>query len=234
MLTRSTPALPLLRLTAAKASCINFRLIRPVNEWCLIWSGPTMVRLSGLSRAFDSPESPCRTCRGECFLTALRPPERGPGHSDKALRLGGLTVLMVRRRGVSFRWVSLSRPSPLLRESCRPQGETVRVGLFHAAASARRFGWALSAGITRPAAWVGRDDVGLSPVSVVSHCVQAMPPTTPAVRPSYPSTDGRGCLSRASASVGAWPPNRGRIATPPAPSSPGPFTAACCQTTLAA
>ena len=85
---------------------------------------------------------------------------------------------MVRCPGGSFRWVSLSRPSPLLRESCHPKSEDVREGRPRTAAFTSCFGRALSAGVTRPTAWAGRDDVGLSPVSVVSHFVQATPPDT--------------------------------------------------------
>jgi len=89
-----------------------------------------------------------------------------------------LTVLMVRRRRGSYRWVSLSRSSPLHRESCHPQDEVLREGALRTAAYARRFGWALSSRITCPTTWVRPDDVGFSPVSVVGHCMWVMPPST--------------------------------------------------------
>ena len=54
------------------------------------------------------------------FLNPCRLPERGPDGDVMASRRDGLTVLMVRGNGVSFRWVSLSQPSLLLRESCHP------------------------------------------------------------------------------------------------------------------
>jgi hypothetical protein len=57
MLTLSTPALPLLRLTAAKAWCINFKLILPVNEWCLIFKGSTIVHVPNFFPFVDLPKT---------------------------------------------------------------------------------------------------------------------------------------------------------------------------------
>ena len=117
MLTRSTPALPLLRLTARKASPINLRLILPVNEWCLIFSGSTIIRLSEFFRSFDSPE-----IRAECFLTVCRLPVRKSGHCTDS--------------GLSSWFVGLDSPivgSPFdgrRRKSCHPQDEAVRKGLL--------------------------------------------------------------------------------------------------------
>jgi hypothetical protein len=79
--------------------------------------------------------------------------------------------------------------------------------------------------------------VGLSPVSVVSHCEQATPPHTPRV-----GGKNRDVLLRdgplwepsgASALLGAWHTARGRTVTPPALSLPGPFVTARYRTTLA-
>jgi hypothetical protein len=51
------------------------------------------------------------------------------------------------------------------------------------------------------------DEVGLSPVNVVSRFVQATPPGTRMVRVSYPSTDPRGedIFPKASSGYGDWP-----------------------------
>jgi hypothetical protein len=119
MLTRSTPALPLLRFTARKASCINGRVILPVSEWCLMRSGSTIVFLVVTRRSIR------RTFRvgvpWRSLFTASQLSRKRSGH-DAWHRLPSLvTHLMVRRRCSSFRWVFLSRPSPLLRKSCRPQ-----------------------------------------------------------------------------------------------------------------
>jgi hypothetical protein len=55
----------------------------------------------------------------------------------------------------------------------------------------------------------GQDGVGLSPVSVVSHCVQATSPITVSVRsvePSYTLRGEEACpFRKASAGLGAWP-----------------------------
>ncbi len=106
MLTLSTPALPLLRFTARKASCINFRLILPVNEWCLIFNGPTIVNFpiffrSSICRSHLTPV-PWRV-----FLNRMKDCPKKAGLQRMALLRLGLTVLMVRGFDVSFRWVSL-------------------------------------------------------------------------------------------------------------------------------
>jgi hypothetical protein len=85
-----------------------------------------------------------------------------------------------------------------------------------------------------------RNGVGLSPVSVASHCEQVTPPSTlrdegnsrDALPRGTPSLDGR--PPDASAGYGAWHHRLSRNATPPVLSLPGPFVAARCRTTLAA
>jgi hypothetical protein len=81
--------------------------------------------------------------------------------------------------------------------------------------------------------------VGLSPVSVVSHCEQVTPPYTPwAERNSrdafFRERSPLGKSSDASARLGAWHTPQGRTATPPVLSLPGPFVTAHYWTTLAA
>ena len=86
---------------------------------------------------------------------------------------------MVHQGRSSFRWVFLSRPSSLLPEELPSPRRCGSGGTQRPAASTCRFGIALSTGVTGPATGVESDDVGLSPVSVVNHCVQAMPIQAP-------------------------------------------------------
>lgn len=141
---------------------------------------------------------------------------------------------MVRGRGVSFRWVSLSRSSPLLRESCRPQGEAVRMGPLRTAAFTSRFGRALSVRVTltgrkgrtgRRGTFTGQCCQPLCAGGPTRHLhgPQAVTESRPAGVPSQGFVKFRRLAHRV-----------GRIVTPPAPSSPGPFAAAGCPATLAA
>ncbi len=76
------------------------------------------------------------------------------------------------------------------------------------------FRQALSAGVTNSAARVESDDVGLSPVSVVSHCAPVKPPGTQESRPPSPHTGERRFPSRASDRLRSLTPLSGRNAIP--------------------
>ena len=81
-----------------------------------------------------------------------------------------------------------------------------------------------------------RDGVGLSPVNAVGHYEQATSPVTPSVRRGYPHGPLRErfktapCFRR----LGSLAPTRGRNATPPVLSLPGPSVTARCRAALAA
>ncbi len=80
------------------------------------------------------------------------------------------------------------------------------------------------------------DEVGLSSVNVVNHCVQATPPDTLMVQPSYPSIDSQESWigSQGFSRFRSLAHHPGRNATPPKPSSLGPFIATGYPATLAA
>ena len=88
----------------------------------------------------------------------------------------------------------------------------------------------------RPKPRTALDDVGLSSVNVVNHYVQAIPPHTLMVQLPYPSVDSRESWinSQGFSRLRSLAHHPGRNATPPEPSSPGPFIAPGCPATLAA
>lgn len=82
-----------------------------------------------------------------------------------------------------------------------------------------------------------RDDVGLSPVSVVSHCVQATPPGTVSVRstePSYLLRRGSRRIPEGFGRLGSVAYRPGRNVTPPELLLPGPSVSVRCRPLLAA
>lgn len=99
MLTLSTPAAPRLRLTRRNAWCINGRVIRPVSEWCLMFSFRS-PSISTYPHLVGGLESPGRAARGKCCLARLGLPARGRAGATRSHSMR-LTALMVRRSVVS-------------------------------------------------------------------------------------------------------------------------------------
>lgn len=151
-------------------------MIRPVSEWCFCLSGSTIFRLWIIPQ-FDSLDvRPSPSVEIVAYPTRML--ERGPSNGRKGPLLSvRVTYLMAGKRGSSFHWFFLSRPSPLPWKSCRPR--VVASGQEHndPPREPSRF-VSLSVGVTAPAARVESDDVGLSPVSVISLSAQVKPPST--------------------------------------------------------
>lgn len=206
--------------------------------------------MSRTPRSFDSPELPRRACLGDRFLVPSRLPERGTGGDDMASHLGGLTFLMVRETGCSFRRSSLSchRPTRSVDPDPLLPGElpSPKRRLSRRTSPTPSLPRALSAEPYRPllpgwriplSAVPCRDDVGLSSVTVVSHFVQVMPSQTllrPAVRNRVPRCGATFGGRQGFITVRSLARRTSRNATPPVLSLPGPFNAPRCQATLAA
>ena len=171
-------------------------------------------RVEPLETVRPGSTSPSR--RGECFLAHVALSGRGPDDPVR-VRRHELTALMERRSGLpSTTDAPFTRR--LLRSSCHPQNGR-RWGRPPHRRLAGPFRSAYRSGLPR------RDDVGLSPVSVVHHFAQAKPPLTSADRCDQPcrvaaeeSTAIPECFMR----LGTLAPRRSRNVTPPELSRPGP------------
>jgi len=153
------------------------------------------------------------------------------GSEKPACRLWGcaLTALMVSSRrpaghGFPFDRLPAATPGKLPSPS-----EGTRRGTLAPPPSQSRFVIDLSARCIQET-WNG---VGLSPVSVISLCEQATPPIHPACPRRYPYPLSRRRPVQCFSMCECLAPTRGRTATPPALSLPGPFVTARYRTTLA-